>query len=155
MISFSRAMNYGFVVLSPGEVPAGGPAVAPQRIVLVVEDEGPIRSILSRGLQKGNYTVLTAENGQVALGILKERGNQIGALLTDMDMPVMNGIALITAIRAGQTPEFTGGILAMSGRMGDHQPTLESLGILPQNMLLKPFTLSVILAAVESVFQNP
>jgi len=46
-----------------------------------------------------NYAVLEAVNGQEALTILEERGDEVALVLSDVVMPVMGGIALLHALR--------------------------------------------------------
>jgi len=60
-----------------------------QKTILVVDDEPHVIRILSLALEKENYRVLTAYNGEIALEILEEHFPDI--LITDIDMPRMNG----------------------------------------------------------------
>lgn len=61
-----------------------------KKTILVIEDEKEIRSTLKEFLEFENYSVLTAENGQVALDILKTSTTP-HLILLDMKMPIMNG----------------------------------------------------------------
>lgn len=66
-------------------------------VVLLVDDEEVNRKIIKEGL-KDQYTIIEADNGINALEILS--GNQnIKAVITDLQMPEMNGIELIKQIR--------------------------------------------------------
>jgi DNA-binding NtrC family response regulator len=65
--------------------------------VLIVDDEKNIRATLTRGLRLEGYRTDEAENGVLALKILDEGG--IDLVLLDMQMPEMDGIALLTAMR--------------------------------------------------------
>ena len=59
--------------------------------ILLVDDEEFVRSLGQRILEKAGYTVITATNGQEAVEIYKEKGNQISLVILDLIMPVMDG----------------------------------------------------------------
>lgn len=65
--------------------------------ILIVDDEDYIRQLLALGLSKFGHTVLTAEDGVKALEWLT--GNAIDVVITDLDMPNINGIELILEIK--------------------------------------------------------
>jgi PAS domain S-box-containing protein len=60
-------------------------------MILVVDDEKMIRDFAKKTLEKAGYTVLVAENGQVALEFFREHEDEIKLVLLDMTMPVMGG----------------------------------------------------------------
>lgn len=68
-------------------------------LVLVVDDEEPIRTMTRRFLEQYGYRVMVAANGREALAIVEARANEVQVLLTDVMMPVMSGVALIRAVR--------------------------------------------------------
>ena len=68
---------------------------APQ--VLMVDDSHTVREIVRRLLVKAGYTVTTAQNGQEAWNLL--RLHEYDLLISDVDMPQMNGIELVTRVR--------------------------------------------------------
>ena len=65
--------------------------------ILVVDDEQVVRSALSRVLEESGYRVLTAENGEEALGRLQDEG--VGVIISDQHMPGMTGIDLLKLVR--------------------------------------------------------
>ncbi len=65
--------------------------------ILLVEDEPTTRLLMMRQLVRAGYTVETATNGAEALLILQQRFHPL--LITDWDMPVMDGVALCKAVR--------------------------------------------------------
>lgn len=83
------------VPLSPVPVPVHG-----GETVLLVEDEGPIRSICARKLRGLGYTVFTAGDGVEAEAIYLERESSIELVVTDVVMPNMDGAELAMRIRA-------------------------------------------------------
>jgi two-component system cell cycle sensor histidine kinase/response regulator CckA len=67
--------------------------------ILVVEDDAVVRKALTDGLELLNYQVLEVSNGQEALEMLEQRGEEIALVLSDVVMPQMGGIALLHALR--------------------------------------------------------
>jgi diguanylate cyclase (GGDEF)-like protein len=70
-----------------------------QRKVLIVEDNALNRAILCEILS-GDYSVLEAENGQVALDLLKTHWESISLILLDIIMPVMDGYTFLRLVKA-------------------------------------------------------
>ena len=66
---------------------------------LVVDDSMVARNILKNVLSPMGYDVVQAANGQEALEILKKQSDQIEVVLLDWNMPVLNGIETLRAIR--------------------------------------------------------
>ncbi|HWK88897.1 MAG TPA: ATP-binding protein, partial [Longimicrobium sp.] len=82
---------------SPPAAPAG--RAHPHEVVLVVDDEAPIRQAVDRYLSRLGYTVLTAGSGADALVHIGDASCRIDLLLTDMTMPGMSGAELIAEAR--------------------------------------------------------
>jgi CheY-like chemotaxis protein len=81
--------------VQPGLTPVAGLA----RRVLVVDDEDMVRETLVASLEEAGFAVLAAENGVEALALL-DAGEPVDALVTDLAMPGMGGIALIREVHA-------------------------------------------------------
>lgn len=80
----------------PAATPAtGNVSLAPH--LLVVDDSHTVREMERRLLVRAGYTVSTAQNGQEAWNLL--RLNEYDLLISDVDMPQMNGIELVTRVR--------------------------------------------------------
>ena len=71
------------------------------KTILVVEDERLSRTIIIARLEAHGFTCISAEDGQEALDLLNE--NDCDLILTDLRMPLLNGLDLIKAIREGQS----------------------------------------------------
>ena len=69
--------------------------------ILVVDDDAVIRAILGRYLSAQNYQLVFAADGEEALRVL-EQNSDIGLVITDMEMPKMNGFDLIQNMRKKQ-----------------------------------------------------
>jgi two-component system, chemotaxis family, sensor kinase CheA len=76
---------------------APGPATAPK--ILVVEDSFSVRELQRTILETAGYPVVTARDGRDALAVL-DRDSQIALVVTDVEMPGLDGIGLTQAIRA-------------------------------------------------------
>ncbi len=68
----------------PAQLQTGG-------VVLLVEDEAPVRAFASRALKMRGYTVLEAENAEEALKTLEDRSLNVDVFVTDVIMPGMDG----------------------------------------------------------------
>ena len=66
--------------------------------ILIVDDSASIRQMVEVTLKTANYKVTTAEDGQAALDLCK--ANQYDFVLTDQNMPRMDGLTLIKSLRA-------------------------------------------------------
>ena len=67
------------------------------RRILIVEDDSPLRLILEQVLRKRDYEVVTAAEGETALGEIRKQPFDV--LLTDLMMQPMDGMALLEAAR--------------------------------------------------------
>ena len=104
--------------------------------ILVVEDEAPVRSVITRVLERAGYRVLAAEDGHDALRVAEEHQGPIQLVVTDMVMPGMKGIELAERL-AEVRPESQ--VLFISGYTDT--PDLRSWTHDDPNVFLpKPFT---------------
>ena len=78
------------------------PAERPARRILVVEDSFTVRELQRSILEAAGYDVVTADNGRRALEQLAD-DDSIGLVVSDVDMPTMNGLEMTAAIRADKT----------------------------------------------------
>jgi two-component system, cell cycle response regulator CpdR len=113
--------------------------------ILIAEDEEALRAMCARGLTLSGHDVMTACDGSEALDLLKREGGRFDLLLTDIRMPIMDGIALALAA-ARDFPELV--ILLMTG-YADQRERAHGLDALIHDVIAKPFTLAVLRAAVD------
>lgn len=73
-----------------------------QATVLVVEDEPTLREVTAEWVEHEGYRVITAENGAVALQLL--RAISVNLLVTDVRMPVMDGVSLLQTVKSSGAP---------------------------------------------------
>ena len=115
--------------------------------VLLVDDEEPVRGFLKRGLELDGHVVTTAIDGGDGLDRLVEAGGAFDLLLTDIRMPVMDGIALALAAKRDY-PDLT--ILLMTG-FADQRERANGLQAIVADVLTKPFSLAEMRAMVSRV----
>jgi CheY-like chemotaxis protein len=120
-------------------------------LVLVVDDEAPIREVIVGTLEAHNYRCYTAEDGQDALALYFERRGAINLVITDLRMGMMDGIALTRSLRK-LTPEAR--IVVSSGHIQKEcQTTLEGLGV--SIFLEKPYSAEKLLRCVKQALTTP
>ncbi|WP_181704597.1 response regulator [Chthonobacter rhizosphaerae] len=113
--------------------------------ILLTEDDDSVRAFVRRALELDGHTVTTAEDGGMALEILTAEKGRFDLLLSDIMMPVMDGIALAMAA-ARDFPELT--ILLMTG-YAEQRERAHGLDQLVHDVLSKPFSLAEIRRAVD------
>lgn len=72
-------------------------ATTQTKIVLVVEDESPMRKMLAGVLQQAGFTVIEAANGKEGLELAQAK--QPALIVTDNFMPIMNGVEMVAELR--------------------------------------------------------
>src|SRR5437870_12224391 len=119
--------------------------------ILIAEDEEALRSLVVRALRQDGHEVMTANDGAEALDVLTREKGAFELLLTDIRMPVMDGIALALAA-ARDHPTVT--ILLMTG-YADQRERAFGLDTLIHDVVTKPFTLATIRGAVNGALAAP
>ena len=122
-------------------------------LVLLVDDEENIRRSLDHVLSHHGYRVLLAKDGMEACEIFA-RHPEIALVITDLDMPVMDGVALAHAVRKlHRTVKIVVSTGLSAGRNAvDRTPELEALGV--DAILLKPYGAAKVLALVREVLDR-
>jgi DNA-binding response OmpR family regulator len=113
--------------------------------ILIAEDEEALCAMCARALATDGHDVKTASDGSDALDMLTREDGRFDLLLTDVRMPIMDGIALsLTAAR--DFPNLT--ILLMTG-YADQRERAYGLDALIHDVITKPFTLATLRSAVN------
>jgi phosphoserine phosphatase RsbU/P len=118
-------------------------------VVLVVDDEAPIRDILSFYLKRAGYTVLLAENGKVALAEMAKL--QPDLILSDLRMPEMAGDELCQAVKGDPRTRDTYFVLVSA--LDGTASKIGGLNLGADDMISKPFHAQEVMAKVESAFR--
>jgi two-component system cell cycle sensor histidine kinase/response regulator CckA len=144
-----------FEVYLPAKSLSSAPEIAPPippsprqgegELILLVDDEHSIREVTSKTLERFGYRAVLAENGAEAVVLYAQRQKEIALVITDVSMPVMDGAALVQALRS-INPNVH--ILVSSGL-----PTSSTIskakeaGI--QHFLTKPYTADALIIALQ------
>ncbi len=112
--------------------------------ILIVEDEAHIRRVLSMWLERHRHTTLEASNGVDALSIINRE--QVDLIISDMNMPRMDGLELARAVREELLMSIP--FLMLSARC-DQAKLAERAAPFHLELYPKPFVPSRLVADVE------
>ena len=118
--------------------------------VLIADDEESMRLLVARAIAMDGHEIVTAEDGAEALEILTRESGAFDLLLTDIKMPVMDGIALALAV-ARDFPRLT--VLMMTG-FADQRERASGLDAIVHNVITKPFAVADIRTAVADALAS-
>jgi response regulator RpfG family c-di-GMP phosphodiesterase len=116
--------------------------------VLIVDDDRPIRDVLHELFLSSGYRCQTAANGREGLEVF--RAERPPLTVTDVNMPVMDGLTFLKHARAVD-PDAA--ILVLTG-MGDVPTAVESLKFGAYDFILKPVNLDELLVAAERALEH-
>lgn len=120
-------------------------------LILVVDDEPEILKLTEQYLTKNGYRTVLARDGADAVAQFTERQNEIQALVTDLEMPQMDGVALTQTVWR-LNPSLP---VIISSGIGDDRGWLEKLGELAASgsyaMLVKPYSAEKLLETLKEV----
>jgi CheY-like chemotaxis protein len=118
--------------------------------ILIADDEESMRLLVSRAIALDGHEIVTAEDGGEALDILTREEGAFDLLLTDIKMPIMDGIALALAA-ARDFPNLT--ILLMTG-FADQRERASGLNAIIHDVVTKPFSVADIRTAVADALAS-
>jgi len=119
--------------------------------ILIVDDFGTMRKILKNILKDLGYTdVLEAEDGESALQILRKE--KIDLVISDWNMPKMDGLALLKAIRSDEALKNTPVLMVTAE--AQKQNVIEAIKAGVNNYVIKPFTPEVIQEKIAKIFSS-
>jgi two-component system, cell cycle response regulator CpdR len=118
--------------------------------VLIADDEESMRLLVARAIAMDGHEIVTAEDGAEALEILTRESGAFDLLLTDIKMPVMDGIALALAV-ARDFPRLT--VLMMTG-FADQRERASGLDAIVHDVITKPFAVADIRTAVADALAS-
>lgn len=116
--------------------------------ILLVDDDDGVRMFVRRALEIDGHAVQEAADGAEALDLLRGPARQAGLVLSDIVMPVMDGIALALNV-ARERPDVP--VMLMTG-YANQRERAHGLDEIVRDVVLKPFTLAEIRARVDAVF---
>ena len=119
--------------------------------ILVAEDEVSVRALVMRALTQDGHEVVATDDGAAALEVLQREHGRFDLLLTDIKMPVMDGLELALAI-ARDFPELP--IVLMTG-YADQRERASGLDALICDVIAKPFTLAELRLSIAAALAKP
>jgi DNA-binding NtrC family response regulator len=114
--------------------------------ILIVDDELMMRKLLEKILTREGYRILTAEDGEQALDIVKS--DKVNIIISDMKMPNMSGFELLRAVKADH-PEI--GMIMMTA-YGDTYTVKDALLLGADEYITKPFKSFEVSLIVERAY---
>jgi PAS domain S-box-containing protein len=132
--------------------PPATPETAPRgrgELILVVDDEVTIREVTRRILERFGYRAVTAADGAEALAKFVAQKDEMKLVLTDLMMPIMDGIGLSRTLKRldARIPILVWSGIGSNDSRRDHETELRELGV--TEVLPKPFTAEKLLNAIR------
>ena len=115
--------------------------------VLTVDDSRTMRDMVTFTLKGAGYDVVEAADGQQALGIIG--ANKVDLVITDLNMPVMDGLTLIRRFRA--TPAHRTLPILMLTTEADEKKKAEGRAVGATGWIVKPFNPEKLISVVQKV----
>ena len=156
-IEVESKVGYGttFTIILPIELEGKEEVAVPSMIkkgrearILIIDDEEPVRSVLSRILSQVNHKVTVAENGMEGIRLFREK--EFDIVLTDLGMPGMSGWEVCKAIKGG-SPNFPVGMITGWGMEVD-RVKIEESGL--DFVISKPFDFNQILNIMAETLES-
>lgn len=113
--------------------------------ILIAEDDDAVRSLVVRALSDDGHELTAAADGAAALDALTQHNGEFDLLLTDLMMPVMDGLELALATGHGH-PQIA--IMLMTG-YAEQRERAQGLDALVHDVIAKPFSIEQIKVAVR------
>lgn len=117
------------------------------KTILVVDDSSSFRQVVSMALKSAGYDVIEAGDGKDALGKLD--GRKINLIVSDVNMPVMDGISFVTAAKQLAAYKFTPVIMLTTESGDDMKAKGKAAGV--KAWVVKPFQPPILLDAVSKL----
>jgi len=116
------------------------------KVILTVDDSATVRQMVKFTLSEAGYTVIEAVDGEDALAKLS---SPVNLVITDLNMPNLDGIGLIRGVRAN--PALKGIPIVMLTTESQDSRKREGKAAGATGWIVKPFTPSQVLAVVRRV----
>jgi two-component system chemotaxis response regulator CheY len=119
------------------------------RVILTVDDSASVRQMVKFTLSDAGYSVIEAVDGKDALAKLANPANGVNLVITDLNMPNLDGIGLIRGVRAN--PACKGLPILMLTTESQEVRKLEGKAAGATGWIVKPFATQQLLAVVRKV----
>jgi len=115
--------------------------------ILVVDDSASLRQVVAISLQGKGYTVIQAENGKEALAKLD--GTKINLVISDVNMPIMDGLTFVSEMKKLPRYKFTPVIMLTTEAGNEMKERGRAAGV--KAWVVKPFKPEQMLTAVAKL----
>jgi two-component system cell cycle sensor histidine kinase/response regulator CckA len=150
-----------FIVLLPLSQPVtesedaaeqnGKPVLTGTECIMFIEDDSGIRRVMTTGLSRNGYQVLSSEDGESGFRLAKEHLDEIDVVVTDVIMPKLNGNEVVKELRSLR-PDLN--VIFCSGYSHDHLPD-DILKDGQIRFLQKPFNINQLLHTIRGLLDAP
>ena len=117
------------------------------KTIMVVDDSASLRTVVKIALQSNGYEVIEGENGQDALN--KLQGQKVHLVISDVNMPIMDGITFVTEMKKNAAYKFTPVIMLTTEAGQDMKEKGKAAGA--KAWVIKPFQPQQMLDAVSKL----
>jgi len=118
--------------------------------ILVAEDDPSVRAFVVSALTMKGHEVVAEEDGGLAAETADAEGGRFDLLLSDIKMPVMDGIALALHVAA----KYPGMIIVLMTGFADQRERAHGLEALIYDVIVKPFTLADLLVKIDDALEG-
>ena len=119
------------------------------KCILIVDDESRMRKLIKDFLTDKGYSILEAEDGEIALQVFEQNSEKIDLILLDVMMPKLDGWSVLRQIR--QTSQIP--IIMLTAR-GEEQDELFGFELGVDEYISKPFSPKILVARVEAILKR-
>lgn len=116
------------------------------KTVLIVDDSASVRQMVHFSLRSAGYGVLEAADGRVALAMFT---TPIHLVISDLNMPNMDGISLVKALRAGAATKYVPVVMLTTESQETKKQEARAAGA--TGWIVKPFKAEQLVAVVKRV----
>lgn len=118
--------------------------------ILIVDDSASVREVISIGLSDAGYNVIAGTNGEDGLDLLS-KNDDIKLIITDLNMPVMDGIAFLREVRKIERYKYLP-ILILTTE-SQEQKKMEAKQAGATGWIIKPFVNEKLISVVKKVIR--
>lgn len=117
------------------------------KTIMTVDDSNSVRQLVALTLKEAGYTVLEASDGQDAIG--KLQGSPVDLVITDLNMPTVDGIGLIQWVRGNAATRLIPIVMLTTESQDEKKAQGKAAGA--TGWIVKPFKPDQLLAVVRKV----
>lgn len=117
------------------------------KTILIIDDSASLRQVVKMALAGAGYNVIEAGDGQAALALLD--GRQVNMAVCDVNMPIMNGIEFVKAVKALSSYKFMPILMLTTESQEEKKEQGKAAGA--KAWMVKPFSPTQLVSAVSKL----